>query len=237
MSFDADLANDAVSTNPRGASGPRTEAGKARSSRNAIRYGLYSIYDHIREGEEEEYAGILTSIMAELSPEGTLEETFCTQIMSAKWRLRRCGMVEFDLAEFDLDPMADEKTERTQRSVDRARTQSLSNFRRSIADLRKLQTDRVLHLYMEADGVPALTDLKHVLNTMKMHDKENAKEKEPNQPKQPVEDPLAAMEALMALADKQLCQDLRNSNAAPAASSFCKPSVPPTPVASSFCKP
>src|SRR6266567_2314538 len=106
MPFDADLPNDAVSTNPRGPTGPRTDAGKAKSSRNAIRYGLYSIYDHIREGEEEEYAGTLTSIMAELSPEGTLEETFATQIMSAKWRLRRCGMVEFDLAEHDLDPMA-----------------------------------------------------------------------------------------------------------------------------------
>src|SRR5882724_9245192 len=161
MPFDADLANDAVSTNPRG--GPRTEAGKAKSSRNAIRYGLYSIYDHIRDGEEEEYAGILTSIMAELSPEGTLEETFATQIMSAKWRLRRCGMVEFDLAEFDLDPMADEKTEKIQRSVDRARTQSLSNFRRSIADLRKLQTERVIHTATEADDIPSLTDIKTCL--------------------------------------------------------------------------
>src|SRR6266700_4561702 len=184
MSFDADLANDAVSTNPRGASGPRTEAGKTKSSRNAIRYGLYSIYDHIRSGEEEEYAGILTSIMAELSPEGTLEETFCTQIMSAKWRLRRCGMVEFDLAEFDLDPMADEKTERIQRSVDRARTQSLSNFRRSLADLRKLQTERVIHTAIEAEDIPCLTDIKHVFNTMKMHDKENAKEQQAQQPKE-----------------------------------------------------
>ena len=48
-------ANDAVNI-PKGYSGPRTEAGKAKSSRNAI-----------RTGEEEEYAQSLIRLMDELT--------------------------------------------------------------------------------------------------------------------------------------------------------------------------
>jgi hypothetical protein len=44
--------------------------------------------------------------MAELSPEGIIKQTLATQIIAAQWRLRRCGLVEFDLAESSLDPKA-----------------------------------------------------------------------------------------------------------------------------------
>ena len=83
-------AHDAVNI-PKGPStGPKTEAGKQKSSRNAIRTGLYAARDFMREGEEEEYAQSLIRLMDELTPEGTLEETFATEIMGATWRLRRC---------------------------------------------------------------------------------------------------------------------------------------------------
>ena len=59
--------NDAVNI-PRGPSGPKTEAGKAKSSRNAIRTGLYAARDFMREGEEEEYAQTLIKLMDELTP-------------------------------------------------------------------------------------------------------------------------------------------------------------------------
>ncbi len=64
------VANDAVNI-PKASTGPRTEAGKSKSSRNAIRTGLesplrgeslYAARDFIRAGEEEEYAQTLTSL-------------------------------------------------------------------------------------------------------------------------------------------------------------------------------
>ena len=85
--------NDAVNI-PKGPGGPKTDAGKQNSSRNAIRTGLYAARDFIREGEEEEYAQSLIRLMDELTPDGTLEETFATEIMGATWRLRRCRLVE-----------------------------------------------------------------------------------------------------------------------------------------------
>ena len=138
--------NDAGNIPPT-STGPKTEAGKARSSRNAIRTGLYAARDFVRPEEEEEYAQTLIKLMDELTPEGTMEQTFATEIMGATWRLRRCRLVEeaFSYIEdLDFDPMVDERTEKQQKSVDRARAQSHLILRRSIAELGKLQSARHL---------------------------------------------------------------------------------------------
>ncbi len=213
-------ANDAVkdprsSSNPLygvRASGPRTEEGKSRSSRNSLKFGLFTAHDFIRDGEEEDYAGTLTSLMSDLAPEGTLEETFATEIMGATWRLRRCRLVEeaFGFVEnLDFDPMIDERTEKQQKSVDRARAQSHLILRRSLAELRKLQKGRTIQEQLQ-DQKPA--------------------------PKS-TSTPSAGfpnMEALMAMADHQLAQRYRDSGL----SSFCNPVAPAAaPPAGSFCNP
>ena len=130
-------------SNPTVSTGPRTAAGKAASSKNALKTGLYSVRDFVRPGEEQHYANTLYDLMSQLSPEGVLEECFATEIMKASWRLHRCRTVEQDLAGLsELDPMIDEKTDKSQKSVDRARAQSHYILRRSIAELNKLQTVR-----------------------------------------------------------------------------------------------
>jgi hypothetical protein len=116
-----------------------------RSSRDSLRFGLFTAHDFIRDGEDDEYAGILTSLMSELAPDGAVEETFALEIMGATWRLRRCRLVEeaFGRVEnLDIDPMIDERTEKQQKSVDRARAQSHLILRRSLDALRKLQKGR-----------------------------------------------------------------------------------------------
>jgi hypothetical protein len=133
----ANKANAAHST------GPQTPAGKARSSKNRLTFGLFTISDFVREDESESYTKICTNLWAELSPAGTIEEAFTTEIMSATWRLRRCRMVEEDIAQIAiLDPMQDPETAAQQKSVDRARAQSVSIMNRCINALRKLQTER-----------------------------------------------------------------------------------------------
>ena len=138
MTIDAATA----ATLKNGSTGPKTEAGKAKSSRNAIRTGLYAARDFVRPDEEEEYAQTLIKLMDELTPENSVEQTFATEIMGATWRLRRCRLVEeaFSFIEdLDFDPMVDERTEKQQKSVDRARAQSHLILRRSLDELRKLQ--------------------------------------------------------------------------------------------------
>jgi hypothetical protein len=146
-------ANDFV-RDPRSSSGPRTEEGlespsgaraKARSSRNSLKFGLFTAHDFIRDGEEDAYADTFTSLMSELAPDNTAEETFVLEAIGATWRLRRCRLVEegFSYIEnLDSDPLIDERTEKQQKSVDRARAQSHLILRRSLAELRTLQKIR-----------------------------------------------------------------------------------------------
>ncbi len=141
------IANDAVNI-PNPSTGPKTEAGKTTSSRNAIKTGFYTAHDFIRAGEEEEYGQTLIQLMDELTPEGIVEETFATEIMGATWRLRRCRLVEeafSGIDDLDFDPMMDEGTEKQQKSVDRARAQSHLILRRSLAELRNLQKGRTIN--------------------------------------------------------------------------------------------
>jgi hypothetical protein len=200
-----------------GQTGPRTEAGKATSSRNAIRTGLYAARDFIRPGEEEEYAQTLIKLMDELTPEGTLEQTFATEIMGAHWRLRRCRLVEeafSSIEDLDFDPMMDERTEKQQKSVDRARAQSHLILRRSIAELKKLRTARTI--------------------PEQLQDQKPAPKPNPGLPSTGLPSTgLPNMDALMALADHQLAQRYRESGL----TSFCNPTpAAPTPP-TSFCKP
>jgi len=167
--------------------GPRTQHGKARSAQNSLKQGLFAAHDFIREGEEDEYATTVQSLMFELAPEGVLELTFATEIIGATWRLRRCRLVEEAFGaidDLDFDPMTDERTEKQQRSVDRARSQSHLILRRSLAELRKFQTGR-------------------------MQNQENDQPAPPPTPAQ--SQGFAGMDALMALADKQLAQRYRDA--------------------------
>ncbi len=231
--------NDAV-RDPRGATGPRTDAGKARASRNAIQTGLYAAHDFIRPGEEPEYADTLLNLIKELSPEGTLEETFTTEIMGATWRLRRCRVVEEDLAEISiLDPMVDEQTEKQQKSVDRARAQAHNILRRCIAELRRLQTDRQIRDEMGCEDVSVLTDIGKVARAVKTAGAANG------EPKKNQKESLDDLEAMLGLTDAQLGSKYGDPSsfckpaepAVPPASSFCEPVAPPAPAASSFCNP
>jgi hypothetical protein len=122
-----------------------TAEDQSPSSRNALTHGLFAVRYFIRQGEEDEYAETLTSVIAELAPDGLLEEAFAAEIVGATWRLRRCRMVEYSLSEgATLDPMVDDVLEKRQKSVDRARDQSHNILRRSLAELRKLQAERAL---------------------------------------------------------------------------------------------
>ena len=231
----ANKANAAHST------GPKTETGKSRSSKNRLTFGLFTISDFVREDESESYTKICTNLWAELSPAGTIEEAFTTEIMSATWRLRRCRMVEEDIAGIAiLDPMQDPETAAQQKSVDRARAQSVNIMNRCINALRKLQTERGIRsqAFPETDVPPGLglMDLRQVARTKPMDTDADA-EPEPT----PAAAPTAAatptgFDALMALADKQLAQRYRDYGMAAFTGAPTAPATAP-PAASAPCSP
>ena len=151
-----------LTENPTTATGPSTPEGKARSSQNATKIGLYTARDFILKGEEDEYVEGFNDLMKELDPQTPLEKVFATEIMSANWRLRRCRVIEAGLA---LQPELDEKM---QRSVNRARAQSHNILRHSLNELRKLQTERAIRARVEGgESVTGLAETEKILRTLK----------------------------------------------------------------------
>jgi hypothetical protein len=130
--------------------GPRTEAGRAASSQNAISHGLFTLNDFILPGEELTYARFAAQLKQELRPVGILEEGLVEEIRRAMWRLRRCGSVECELAARihsageGADPTQEigSDAEKIQKSVDRARAQASRLRKQAMTELRQLQTER-----------------------------------------------------------------------------------------------
>ncbi len=91
MSSSAKIAANRM--NAKLSTGPRTPAGKARSSRNAAKFGLFSgTFTH--PGEEKEYAALRANLGDEFDPQTALEHAALDQICGAVWRLRRCNQLE-----------------------------------------------------------------------------------------------------------------------------------------------
>jgi hypothetical protein len=200
--------------------------------------------DFVRDDEAEDYTKICTSLWSELTPEGTLEQNFTTEIVSATWRLRRCRMADEALGLISTaDPMLSPATEKQQKSIDRARAQAHNVLRRSIAELRALQTERTIRLHLDVqESIPGLTNTRQLLHALKVDTALNKNAKPASQEQKPKEeDQTAVLEALMAAADQQLCQQIRDSvtkesMSRPYPDSDCSEEQQPL-VGASFCKP
>ncbi len=97
---------DANRNNARKSTGPRTDAGKARSSRNAVTHGLTA-----QPGEPTEaYREALAEWVDDLQPRGIVERTLAERACRAAWNLRRCDRYE-DATAFRRDRDAGESYE------------------------------------------------------------------------------------------------------------------------------
>jgi len=130
------LANRA---NAQRSTGPQTEPGKARSARNRLALGLYTHTSYVRPDEIDLYAEYCEKLRDELAPGNLFEETLAAEIVGASWRLRRCAA-----ADAELPNDFTETTDKTRRSIERARAAAHTVLHRSLNQLRKLQTERLI---------------------------------------------------------------------------------------------
>jgi hypothetical protein len=82
----------------RGPTGPRSEAGKQRSSQNAIKSGIFSQATLVKGESRSDYQSLLEGLWESLQPEGKLEEILVEKLTSISWRYRR--LLVADGAEF-----------------------------------------------------------------------------------------------------------------------------------------
>ena len=75
--------------------GPKTAAGLARSSRNALKHGLRA-RRHILLADEDaaEYRAFQAAGQAELAPVGALQSELAARIVTTAWRARRADRLE-----------------------------------------------------------------------------------------------------------------------------------------------
>ena len=77
--------------------GPNTEAGKARSRRNAVRHGLCA--ETVVGGIEsiEDYSAFEASVIADYEAQTAVERELVLRLASLLWRLRRATSIETEL--------------------------------------------------------------------------------------------------------------------------------------------
>jgi hypothetical protein len=80
--------------NAQKSTGPRTPEGKAASSQNAVKHGLFARYDVICAESQEQFDSHRDSILAELAPAGPIQSIFAERIVSLSWRLKRAERMQ-----------------------------------------------------------------------------------------------------------------------------------------------
>ena len=74
--------------------GPRTAAGKQRSSRNALKSGIFSKFPILKSESRAAYQSVLNGLRQDLQPKGTLEAALVESLAVILWRKRRLLQAE-----------------------------------------------------------------------------------------------------------------------------------------------
>jgi hypothetical protein len=80
--------------------GPRTAAGKARSSRNALKHGLCATKFVVFPEDAPAFKALEAALLAELAPVGALQAVLAQRVVSAAWRLMRADRIEAEVLDF-----------------------------------------------------------------------------------------------------------------------------------------
>ncbi|MBM4031949.1 MAG: hypothetical protein FJ291_09205 [Planctomycetes bacterium] len=83
--------------------GPKSAEGKARSARNSLKHGLLSREVLLPGEKAKELAAFREGILAQLAPEGELEELLADRVVESAWRLRRAVRLERQVIQSRLD--------------------------------------------------------------------------------------------------------------------------------------
>jgi len=89
--------------------GPKTDKGKAASSRNALKHGLRSDAPVIPEMESfDDWERFRSGLVASFGPEGSFESFLSERIALLAWRLKRVPRFETEIAAHSLDDIPDD---------------------------------------------------------------------------------------------------------------------------------
>jgi hypothetical protein len=74
--------------------GPTSQAGKAASSRNAMKHGLTNLHPVVTEADRPEYEALREQLLDSLQPVGFLQDLTVQRLVNAAWNMQRCLKLE-----------------------------------------------------------------------------------------------------------------------------------------------
>jgi hypothetical protein len=123
--------------------GPRTEAGKQRSSQNAIKHGAYAKKTIIKGESEEEFIEFLAQYFEDFEPRGITEEELVFSLADNAWRRRRFSQLEGRAIEQALETGADPS--RTLANYTLSEQRMKKTYDSTLKTLKEQQADRLKH--------------------------------------------------------------------------------------------
>jgi len=125
------------------ASGPRSQAGKQRSSHNSLKYGIFSDVMVLRGEPRKKCASLLENLREDLRPEGALEEILVEKLAMFSWRLRR--LLKAESAEIQKNDIIDQFDSRNQKQEESEGLSRAAHYGK-IALISEIQNPHVLEL-------------------------------------------------------------------------------------------
>ncbi len=166
----SDAKHAANIENAQHSTGPRSEAGKAASSRNAVTHGLTAKNIVPRtDAEKSEFRTIHESSYTEYKPTGLTETLLVDRIVHARCSLVRVTRLLGELETGSLDDVLDPEYANPIARLNRYYTMHERSLYRALRALKAEQTNRGLRQAALglSTAIPPLADAAKILNTQK----------------------------------------------------------------------
>ena len=127
--------------------GPKTDAGKAASSSNAISHGFSAVDPVLPSEDRNQFNALLAQHRSDFAPSTEHEEFLVTQLAGAQWKLHRLERMETDMLGALDDPakaFTDDETAKKFARLERYRASLERTYHRAARELRathKLQNE------------------------------------------------------------------------------------------------
>ena len=154
-------------SNSQHSTGPRTEAGKQRSSQNALRHGLTARTAVLPSEDPAAYQRHCRQFIDEYKPATATETQLVQQLADTSWRINRIPLLEADVLARAQSPAPSPEprafdivdAHRLLASLTLNSTRLARQFQKTLDQLRDIQLDRRQHERRELKDAAAILEL------------------------------------------------------------------------------
>jgi hypothetical protein len=150
---------DANRANAQNSTGPKTEAGKATSCRNATKHGFSSTAPMVTEEQLPEFLELQEELGRDFQPVGITEMHLFKEMLNAIWNLHRIKLNRRRIllsTNQDQGSAEDPAIIAMYERLDRHQTRNERTYYRALNQLREIQTERALREQSILPSAPPL---------------------------------------------------------------------------------